>query len=57
MLGGGLKRGQVLGEYPEHLSEESDYWVKRGRMVSNKLVWERKNALIQTNPSYSYQLL
>ena len=36
MLGGGLKGGQVLGEYPEHLSEESDYWVKRGRMVSNK---------------------
>ncbi len=33
MLGGGLKGGQILGEYPEHLSDKSDYWVRRGRMV------------------------
>jgi hypothetical protein len=34
MLGGGLKGGEIMGENPEHLSEKSDYWVRRGRMVS-----------------------
>ena len=35
MLGGGLKGGKIMGKYPEHLSEKSDYWIKRGRMVSS----------------------
>ncbi len=35
MLGGGLKGGKVLGEYPEHLNEQSQHWILRGRMVSS----------------------
>ena len=35
MLGGGLKGGQIRGEYPVDLSEKSPYWVQRGRMVRN----------------------
>lgn len=33
MLGGGIKGGKILGEYPFDLSEKSPYWVQRGRMV------------------------
>jgi uncharacterized protein (DUF1800 family)/uncharacterized protein (DUF1501 family) len=33
MLGGGIKGGKLMGKYPEHLSEKSDYWVRRGRMI------------------------
>ena len=33
MLGGGLNGGKIMGEYPEELSDNSDYWVRRGRMI------------------------
>ena len=33
MLGGGLNGGKLMGDYPEVLSEKSDYWVRRGRMI------------------------
>lgn len=28
-----MNGGKILGEYPEHLSEKSDYWVRRGRLI------------------------
>ena len=33
MLGGGLNGGKLMGNYPEDLSDKSDYWVRRGRMI------------------------
>ena len=33
MVGGGVKGGQILGEYPADLSESSDQWIRRGRMI------------------------
>ena len=33
MLGGGLNGGKIMGNYPEDLSDKSDYWVRRGRMI------------------------
>ena len=33
MLGGGLDGGKILGEYPEDLSDKSDLWLQRGRLI------------------------
>jgi len=33
MVGGGLKGGQIRGVYPADLSDKSDYWLRRGRMI------------------------
>ena len=33
LLGGSLKGKKILGQYPEHLSKESDLWISRGRIV------------------------
>ena len=42
MLGGAVKGGQILGEYPTELSEKSPLWLKKGRMIpttSWEMVW------------------
>ena len=33
LLGGALKGKKILGQYPEHLSKESDQWMSRGRII------------------------
>lgn len=33
LLGGSLKGKQILGQYPEYLSRESDQWMSRGRII------------------------
>ena len=33
MVGGSLKGKQILGQYPEYLSKQSDQWMSRGRII------------------------
>ena len=39
MLGGAVKGGQILGQYPE-LHESGSQWLKRGRMIPTTS-WEQ----------------
>ena len=33
MAGGQVKGGQVLGRYPQPMSEANDHWIGRGRFI------------------------
>jgi len=39
LLGGGVKGGRILGTYPEELTDASDLWVRRGRLIPT-LPWD-----------------
>jgi len=68
MVGGGVKGGQIVGEYPTKLTHEYDYWTgRRGRMIpstSNDAIWngiatwmgvkgdEDLNFILPTRPNF-----